>query len=474
MSSSSSSSSLSSSFRGGNNNNNNGNAGASGRSTGGGSSSRRRDRGYEGPSSSQRREPTNEDWPGHFVEALVTRVAIEASRSTGRRAAAPALATLFQVCPRWREASGSDHLWHRLTRRIWGRSYLLQNTWRDEYIYWHRTAENFRLAQYSHTILPFDPNEEDGPANSLNCRCLTLSDTHLACGFSDGSVRLFHLPTRNHVSTFRPRTRAILGPFSHAITGIIITNNRRLVFGTLVGDIHVALINDPSHTRRVFEGNAVDDGVLVDFSGCGRWWVGLYAGVPDRAFHIWDSNTEELVSVGGALTNPDSVRGWQMLIEASNDVLGRVRVTSQQSAVACTDTRATVLDLRNHGLVLGEEEYEGGLMVTSMDVSNSTYIIVDRQGNASVRRASTLEELCNFSVRRGAWRRERGLVGCMNRGFALMCTGSVIRVWEIEEGHHIYRLADQIGEVNVMAADERYVIACSDDNTLHLWDFGPQ
>uniref|UniRef100_A0A803QIJ4 Uncharacterized protein n=1 Tax=Cannabis sativa TaxID=3483 RepID=A0A803QIJ4_CANSA len=276
--------------------------------TGGASSSRRRGTGYEGPSSSQRREPTNEDWPGHFVEALVTQVAIEASRSTGRRTAAPALATVFLVCPTWREASRSDHLWHRLTRRIWGRSYLRQNTWRDEYIYWHRTAQNFRLAQYAHTILRFDPNEEEGPANGLTCRCITLSDTHLACGFSDGSVRLFHLPTRIHVSTFRPRTRAMLGQFSRAITGIVITNNHRLVFGTLVGDIHVALINGPPQTRRVFEGNAVDDGVLVDFTGCGRWWVGLYAGVPDRAFHIWDSNTEQLISVGGALTNPDSVR----------------------------------------------------------------------------------------------------------------------------------------------------------------------
>ncbi|XP_062104828.1 transcriptional regulator STERILE APETALA [Humulus lupulus] len=467
MSSSSSSSSLSSSFQGGNNN---ANAGASG-STGGASSSRRRGTGYEGPSSSQRREPTNEDWPGHFVEALIVQVAVEAARTNGRLAAAPALATVFLVCPTWREASRSDHLWHRLTRRIWGRAHLRQNTWRDEYIYWHQTADNFRLGHSSHTILQFDPNEEEGPGNGLTCRCLTLSDTHLACGFSDGSVRLFYLPTRIHVSTFRPRTRAILGPFSRAITGIVITNNHRIVFGTLVGDIHVALINGPPHTRRVYEGNAVDDGVLVDFTGCGRWWVGLYAGVPDRAFHIWDGNTEELVSVGGALTNPESVRGWQMLIEA-NQVLGRVRVTSQESAVACTATRAMVLDLRNHGLVLDDEEYATGLMVTSVDVSNSTYIIVDRRGNARVRRAGTLEELCRFSVRRGAW--QRGLMGCMNRGYALMCGGSAIRVWEIERGHYLYRFPEQIEEVSAMVADERHVVACSSDSTLHLWDFGAQ
>ncbi|TQD83054.1 hypothetical protein C1H46_031367 [Malus baccata] len=49
----------------------------------------------EGPSSSRRRS-VNEVWPEPFVEALAAQVAIEASRSVGRLAAAPALANVFQ------------------------------------------------------------------------------------------------------------------------------------------------------------------------------------------------------------------------------------------------------------------------------------------------------------------------------------------------------------------------------------------
>ncbi|CAB4274519.1 unnamed protein product [Prunus armeniaca] len=51
---------------------------------------------FEGPSSSRRRA-VNEVWPEPFVEALATQVAIDASRSMGRLAAAPALANVFQV-----------------------------------------------------------------------------------------------------------------------------------------------------------------------------------------------------------------------------------------------------------------------------------------------------------------------------------------------------------------------------------------
>lgn len=51
---------------------------------------------FEGPSSSRRRA-LNEVWPEPFLEALATQVAIDASRSSGRLAAAPALANVFQV-----------------------------------------------------------------------------------------------------------------------------------------------------------------------------------------------------------------------------------------------------------------------------------------------------------------------------------------------------------------------------------------
>lgn len=56
---------------------------------------------YDAPSSSRRRRrcETNEVWPEPFLEALAAQVALEASRTHGRLAAAPSLANLFQVRP---------------------------------------------------------------------------------------------------------------------------------------------------------------------------------------------------------------------------------------------------------------------------------------------------------------------------------------------------------------------------------------
>ncbi|KAL6287183.1 hypothetical protein ACE6H2_011573 [Prunus campanulata] len=429
---------------------------------------------FEGPSSSRRRA-VNEVWPEPFVEALATQVAIDASRSMGRLAAAPALANVFQICSTWRAVSRSDLLWHRLTRLVWGRTRLLQDTWRDEYVYWHRTARNFQTRRSVHTTLYFDPSDVED-SNGFTCRCLTLSDAHLACGFADGAVRVFDLDTRLHVNTFRPHLRDRLGPFSRAVTGIVITDSK-LVFATLDGDIHVAIIEMPQITRRVHLGEVVNDGALVDFTGCERWWVGLYAGVPGRAFHIWDGVTEQLTFVGGALTDPEAVMGWHMLTEMTGFV-GRVRITSRESAVACTSSRVIVFDLTNQGLVLGEEEYRNGreIIVTSVDVSRAAYVIAERRRGlarlarlARVRVVDTMEEVCRFNVRGAA---EMGAMGCMNEGYSLMCTDGVVSVWEVERGAYLYRFRERIGDVNAMVCDERHVAACSSDTTLHLWDFG--
>lgn len=362
--------------------------------------------------------------------------------------------------------SRSELLWHRLARRIWGRNQLLRNTWREEYVYWHRTARNFRTRRSVHAALHFDPADVEDP-DGLTCRCLTLSDTQLACGFADGAVRLFDLATHVHVSTFRPQPRDRLGRFARAITGIVIADHR-LVFATLDGDIHVAIVEGPPHARRAHLGDVLNDGALVDFTGCGRWWVGLYAGVPGRAFHVWDGVTEELVFVGGTLTDPDAVMGWHLLTDLSVFV-GRVRITSQESAVACTARRVFVFDLRNQGAI---ESYARRIIVTSVDVSNAAYVIVDRRGIASVRRAGTLEEICRFSVRAAS---QRGVMGSMNRGYALMCAGGVIRVWEVEHyGEYLYSFRERIGEVNAMVANDRHVAACTSETTLHLWDFGAE
>lgn len=56
-------------------------------------------------------------------------------------------------------------------------------------------------------------------------------------------------------------------------------SDTRLVFATLDGDIHAAVINGGvMMLRRVHMGDVVNDGSLVDFAGSNRWWVGLYAG----------------------------------------------------------------------------------------------------------------------------------------------------------------------------------------------------
>ncbi|XP_022771668.1 transcriptional regulator STERILE APETALA-like [Durio zibethinus] len=414
---------------------------------------------FAGPSLTRRRA-NNEIWPGPFVEDLVVQVAIDASRSLGRLSAAAALVNVFQVCSTWHTVSRSEQLWHRLTSVIWSRTHPLHDTWREEYMYRHRTAQNFRAGRSFHVTLHLDV--PDG----LMCRCLTLSDTHLACGFADGTVRLFDLATRLQVGSFHTHHGDHLGLFSHAVSGIVITDPR-LIFAKLDGDIHVAIIDGQPQARRAHMGNVVDDGALVDFTGCGRWWVGLYAGVPGRAFHIWDGNTEELVYVNTTLTDPEALRGWHMLTELT-ETIGRVRVTSQESVVACTSLRYMVLDLRNPEFPLHDQESRRGLIVTSLDTNNEAFMTVDSRGWAIVRRVDTLEEVCRFNTR------QRNVMGCMNLGYALICVTGVIRVWEIEHGQHLYNLSGNIGGVNAMVANDRHVAAASSATTIHLWDFGAQ
>ncbi|CAI9779676.1 unnamed protein product [Fraxinus pennsylvanica] len=425
---------------------------------------------FEGPSSSRtRRRSSNGVWPEPFVEALAFQVAIDASSSIGRLAAAQALFNLFQVCSTWRAVSHSELLWQNLTRRIWNIRHLLHNTWHEEYIYRHQTANNFHLGRYVYTGLPFVPSDRNNNNDGLACRRLALSDNHLAAGFSDGSVHLFHLPSRIQLATFYPQPRDRLGRFACAISGIILSD-AQLVFATLDGDIHLVSIDGVNPLRRVHLGDVVNDGALVDFTGCNQWWVGLYAGVPDRAFHVWNSETEELIFVGGSLTDPEAVMGWHLLNELTN-LIGRVRVTSHESAVACTNVRVMAFDLRNVGIILGEEEIRRGIIIGSFDANyDESMLIMDIRGRASVRRVATLEEVCRFTVR-GAT--QRGILGSVNGGYALMCVGEVIRVWEIVHGQYLYSFRERIGECNAIVSNERHVAACSAANaTIHLWDFG--
>ncbi|PPD74529.1 hypothetical protein GOBAR_DD28536 [Gossypium barbadense] len=182
----------------------------------------------------------------------------------------------------------------------------------------------------------------------------------------------------------------------------------------------MAIIDGQPLARRAHIGNVLDDGALVDFTGCGRSWVGLYAGVPGRAFHIWDGNTEELVYLNASLTDPEVVMGWHMLTEFT-ETIGR--------------------------------QHRRGLRVTCFDTNNEAFITVDNRGRAIVRRAGTLEEVCRFHTRHS------NAIGCVNLGYALMCSVGVVRTWEIEQGQYLYSLNENIEAINAMVADDRHVAA---------------
>ncbi|KAK6918727.1 hypothetical protein RJ641_017149 [Dillenia turbinata] len=420
-----------------------------------------------------RRRSNNEIWPEPFVEALASQVAVDAARSLGRLSVAPALANLFQVCSTWRAVSRSDLLWQYLTRHIWCRTRLLHHTWRDEFIFRHRTHLNFRSGNYARTTLRFDPSDAEDN-HSLACRCLALSDHHLASGFADGSVRLFHLPSSGHLSTFRPHHRDDrIGRFSRAVIGILLSDHR-IVFASHDGDIHVASLHPPSPsppTRRAHYGNLVNDGALVDFTGCNRWWVGLYAGVPGRSFRVWNGETEDTVFVGGTLTDPESVNGWRLLAEPI-EFIGRIRITSEESAVACTKMSLMVFDLRNGELILNED-FRREVVVGAVDVSNDAVVIVDVRGAASVRRVRDLGQIRRFRLS-GGGAGVSGLLGSMNLGYVLMWAGGVTRVWdrEIDQGGPLYSFRERVGEVAAFVANDRHVAACATDTIIHLWDFG--
>lgn len=252
--------------------------------------------------------------------------------------------------------------------------------------------------------------------------------------------------------------------------------------------------------RRAHLGDVVNDGALVDFSGGDRWWVGLYAGdfanksehayltciishfvsiltfrrsvgVPGHAFHIWNGETEELVFIGGTLTDPEAVMGWHLLTELT-DLIGRVRVTGHgDTAVACTSLRVVAFDLQNQGVIMEEEEFRRGVIVGSFDAFNGSVMITNVRGVATVRRVANLEEVCRFTVRGGSQGETRG---CVNGGYGVMWGGGLIRVWEIESGQYLYSFREVIGLCNALIADQRYVAACSCDGSIHLWDFGAQ
>ncbi|KAK1274087.1 Transcriptional regulator STERILE APETALA [Acorus gramineus] len=415
-------------------------------------------------------------WPEHFVEAVAARIATDSAASSGRLSAATALVNLFEVCTTWRNVSRSELLWRDLTRRIWGRDVLRCATWHEEYILCHRTARNFYARRAVYTALQVvDAADGDADAAALSCRCLAISDTHLACGFLDGSVRVFGFHPTRHVSTFYPHEpRDRLGRFSRSVSGAALVGPNKLVFASMDGDVHVAVIDEPSTpARRAHVGNVVEDGPMLSFSGGDRYWVGLYAGVPGRAVHVWDGETEALTYIGGSLTDLDSVAGWQALNDP-NESVGRVRVSARglrHYACACTRRAVEVYDLEEPGVVVhGEEARRGGTWwVDAMDVWVERVLTVDGRGLARVRRVVGMVEVKRFVVR-GVGMEQR-VVGCMNGGYVVTCAGGAVRVWDAERGVVLYGFRERVGEVVCAAADDGHVAVCSAETGLHLWSF---
>ncbi|KOM46316.1 hypothetical protein LR48_Vigan07g002000 [Vigna angularis] len=432
--------------------------------------STRRTAQFEGPSSSRQR-PMNEVLPEPFLEALANQVAIDAANYNGRLAAAQALAYFFRVCSTWREVSRSDLLWEHLTRRIWRRTFRVRDTWHTEYINWHRTATNFETGRLSFMTPRFDPSEH---RRGLICRCLSLSDTRLACGFVDGTVRVFDLETYDHVSTYLSDHGHLFGPYSRSVSGIIITDSD-ITFARLDGDIYVDAINvhGQSQARRVVSGFVMNSGVLVGFAGTRRRWVGLFAGIAEGAFQVWNAESGERLFLGGSLTDPETVMGWHMLTELV-DPVGRVRVTEDEFVVACTGLRLICFNAWNPEVLLRDEMSASGFVVSSMDVSSEAFVVVERGGVGTVWRVGTMELMSRF-VLRSSW--VRGLWGCMNLGYVVTYSPNptpFLRVWNIEqeEGRLCVRVFLRAGEVNSMVGDDRHVAISS--NNINLLDFGVQ
>ncbi|XP_008778313.1 transcriptional regulator STERILE APETALA [Phoenix dactylifera] len=426
-----------------------------------------------GDPSSSRRRSADAVWPEHFVESVAVRVAVDAARSDGRLAAAPAVAAIFQVCSTWRIVSRSELLWEDATRGVWSRRRPLRPTWHEEFIRLHQTARNFRTRRsaYSHLLSAASP--------AVSCRRLALSDHYLAAGLLDGSIHLFELPSGRHLTTYRTQPhRDRLGPLSRSISGLLLLSDpSRLVFACQDGDIHAAPLDDPvpGSTRQARVGNLMEDGTLVDFAGDGRRWVGLFAGVPGRSWHVWDAETEQLVYVGGSLTDPDSVLGWRMLTDLIATV-GRVRIAEPGAMVASTSSRLQVMNLDDPGEVSNQLELRRRALVDSVDACNGQVMVVDLRGLARVLRARTLAEVCRFStvarVEGHPQQRVSGTVGCMNWGYAVVCSAGSLRVWDAATGEYLYSFRERVGDVTIVAASDRYVASWVDDTGLHLWDFG--
>ncbi|KAJ7556789.1 hypothetical protein O6H91_05G098600 [Diphasiastrum complanatum] len=410
--------------------------------------------------------------PESVVEIIALQLALNVSASTGPLSAAPAIANMFQVCWTWRNISRSELLWETLCVAVWGvRSRHEGRTWYQEYLLVHVTSINLRTGNYRHYKLNYEISG-DSNGRSEKCRCLALSGRFLAGGFSDGAIRVFDLKSRLCMCTMKPVHRDRFGPLSRAITGLVI-DNEKVTFASLDGSVFVGNIVEALH-RRVHVGNVIQDGALISFTGCSRWWVGLYAGSPGNSIRIWDAATREPVFQGGHIMDNDAMRGWNLFLEQATRI-GSLRVSNDSYLVSTTQTKISVVDLETFGLRLNIEREEQ-IAVEAFDVKYNRLLTSSYDGDAQVRRLPHLQEQCRLQhVRAGSDSNHRTkIVGALNTRQAFLCISGVINAWDAVSGSHLYRVDEQLGsDVYDLVASDQFVAACVSDIGLHLWDFTP-
>lgn len=162
---------------------------------------------------------------------------------------------------------------------------------REQFIRLHKSASNFRHNRAIYTAIEYEvSNDSNSNGSGTACRCLALSSNYLAGGFYDGAIRIFSLTSKECIRTMKAVDQNCLGPLSQAIAGLVLHQDK-VVFASFYGSIFVGSISS-GDVRRAHAGKVRDDGTLVDFTGCDRYWLGLYAGISGHACHIWDAGTE--------------------------------------------------------------------------------------------------------------------------------------------------------------------------------------
>ncbi|KAH7436759.1 hypothetical protein KP509_05G035100 [Ceratopteris richardii] len=411
------------------------------------------------------------------LERVALLLASRAAQASGSPlSAAAALAQFFQVCRSWRAVSYSQSLWRRLCLSIWNRdAQLRESSWHQTFITLHRTAVNFSTGSAERYLLDSDSlaNHNDATAS---CRRLAISSDHLAGGFSDGSLCVFSLDSKDCVCSFQTFHESVIGTHSRTIIGIILPDDEETVtFACMDGSVFKADIAPGAPCRRVLMGNYVEDGILADFSGNASKWAGLYAGVRGRALRVWDAYSEELVYVGGCMTDADAYAGWTMLVDNADNI-GRVKVTRDRLLVVATRSKLCVMDMEALTILL-DISLSRSLQVipASLALQDKYMLLVSGSGVVRILGTESAQEVASFSL--GMHIRGSTVFGAMNSWHLMVNSRDILHVWDFPSIRRPYRLATGLTDVtDLVCNDNNIAIACGsgEEQGIHIWDFTPR